>query len=194
MKIDFSERERDGINQDWLFYVRRLITATCTEKKKMHTQKNCTNMNDTFKRVVEILLNWHISIGILSKTTRYPHQISVEMFQFTRTPMTHLNVSFMLLNFYQCTQRNFVCAGSKSLKLAIGILINWHVYGRVFLTRKTGYPFRNYFFGKLSVLVLVVARTNFLRCKKKRTCIRYLPMCLINAIINSCRGSRPRYS
>ena len=55
------------------------------------------NINDTFKPVIGILVNWHISTGILTRIARAIFvKIPVEVCQFTKIPMTGLKVSFML--------------------------------------------------------------------------------------------------
>ena len=68
-----------------------------------HWEKFC-NINDTLKRVTGILVNGHISTGIL---TRIPLailvKIAVEMSQFTRILVTRFTVSPMLQNFHQCS-------------------------------------------------------------------------------------------
>ena len=61
-----------------------------------------SNINDTFKRVIGILVNGHIPTGILMRLARtILVQISVGVCPFTRNPITRLNVSFMLQNFLQ---------------------------------------------------------------------------------------------
>ena len=61
-----------------------------------HWQKFC-NINDTFLWVLGILVNWHISTGILTKIARATRvNILVDICQFTRIRVTHLNVSLML--------------------------------------------------------------------------------------------------
>ena len=69
----------------------------------LHWEKIKQHKYDTCKRVIGILVNWHISTGILTIIACYPHQnICVEMYQFTRIPMTRLkHIVFMLLNFSQ---------------------------------------------------------------------------------------------
>ena len=42
-------------------------------KKTLHWEKFC-NMHGTFKRVFGILVNWRISVGILTRIARYPYQ------------------------------------------------------------------------------------------------------------------------
>ena len=42
----------------------------------VHFLQHCgefCNINDTFKRVIDILVNWHITTGILLRITRYSH-------------------------------------------------------------------------------------------------------------------------
>ena len=61
-----------------------------------------SNINDTFKRVNGILVNWHISTGILARIARaILVRIAVEICRITRIRITRLNVSFILLNFSQ---------------------------------------------------------------------------------------------
>ena len=60
----------------------------------LHWAKFC-NINNTFKRVVGILVNWRISTGVLTRIARaILVKIPVEICQFTRIPMARLKVSF----------------------------------------------------------------------------------------------------
>ena len=62
-----------------------------------------SNINDTFKRVIGILVNWYVSTNILSRVLSYARQNTCWNVSFTRVPMTCLlNMSLMLLNFSQC--------------------------------------------------------------------------------------------
>ena len=69
------------------------------EMKGKRRKKFC-RINDTLKRVLAILVNWHISTVILTSIARATLvNIPVEMWQFTRIPMSCFKVSFMLQNF-----------------------------------------------------------------------------------------------
>ena len=61
------------------------------------------NINETLKRVIGILVYWHISTGILTRIGQaILVKIPVKMYPLTRIPMTRLNVSFMSQNFPKC--------------------------------------------------------------------------------------------
>ena len=68
-----------------------------------HTRKKIVNITDTLKRVIGILVNWHIPTAILMRIARpIVAKLTVGMCQFTRIPMTRIKVSVMLSNFFQC--------------------------------------------------------------------------------------------
>ena len=78
-----------------------VVTVSANKRNSFHCQK-FTNIYDTFKRVIGILVMRHISAGILKRIARVIFvKILVEMCQFTRIPMTRSNVLFMLLNIWQ---------------------------------------------------------------------------------------------
>ena len=78
-----------------------------TAMKSSITLTNFYNINHTLNRVIEILVKWQNSVGILTKIARdILIKIPVEMCQFTRIPMTRWNVSFMLQNFSQCIHQD----------------------------------------------------------------------------------------
>ena len=65
------------------------------------SEKFC-NINDVYKRVFKNLVNWHISMGILTRIARgVLDKIPIDMCKFTGMPMTRFKVSFMLPNFSQ---------------------------------------------------------------------------------------------
>ena len=67
-----------------------------------------SHVNETFKRIIGILVNWHISNGVFMRTARaILVKMPVEMCQFTRIPMTRLKVSFILENFSQVYRDTF---------------------------------------------------------------------------------------
>ena len=82
------------------------ITQVCTKSTlvyntSVHWEKY-SKINDTFERVIRILVNWHISACILTKMAlAILVKIHAEMCQFTRIPSTRLNVSLILLYFSQ---------------------------------------------------------------------------------------------
>ena len=67
-----------------------------------HHREEFSNINDTFKRLIGILANWHISTdnryfdedSTLQSSSKY----LVEMLCITMMPMLRLSVSFVLLN------------------------------------------------------------------------------------------------
>ena len=68
-----------------------------------HALRKMLQRNDTFKPVIWILVKWYIRTDILTMITPAIFvKIPAEMCQFTRIPMTCLNVSLMLQNFSQC--------------------------------------------------------------------------------------------
>ena len=74
------------------------------------------------KRGIGILVSWHILTGIMTRIARFILvKILVEMCNFTRIPMTRLNVSFVLQNFFQCMQGN-----------GILFLVKWKEYNFIF--------------------------------------------------------------
>ena len=90
--------------------VGNIVNMACHITLSARTMK-FSNINDAFKQVIAILVNWHISTAILTRIARVILvKIPVEICKFTRIPMTCLNVSCMLLNFsrsenfYQCQQ------------------------------------------------------------------------------------------
>ena len=67
----------------------------------LYRTKFC-NINETFEQVIVILVNWHILTGILMRIARYILvKIPVELCQFTKVPMTRLNLSLVLQNVSQ---------------------------------------------------------------------------------------------
>ena len=103
--------------------------ARVTGKVTLHWKKFC-NMNDTLKRVIGILVNWHVSTGIMTRIASYQFtripirgvynsvksegggapikgrgggQAYIYAFRpssYILTPMTRLHVSCMLLNWF----------------------------------------------------------------------------------------------
>ena len=73
-----------------------------------------SNINGTFKRVIGILVNWHIPTIIFKENSLLSSsKYTVEMRQFTRIPMSHLNAPFMLLNFPELRECLLVCLSRK---------------------------------------------------------------------------------
>ena len=68
--------------------------SQCTYDSNCAHRQKFSNINDTFKRVIGIIVNGHISTRILSRIRAILVKITVEMCQFTRIPMTRFNVSY----------------------------------------------------------------------------------------------------
>ena len=84
------------------------------------------NINDMFNRVIRIQVNWHISTGILTRIAPPIFiKIPVEMCQFTRFPMTRLNVSFILLNFSRCIMGLFPCIYQSLFTMGFYLYFQW---------------------------------------------------------------------
>ena len=65
----------------------------------IHWGKFC-NFNNTLKRVIEILWNWYITKGILTRIARVILvEIPIEICQFTRIPMTLKSVVLYICDF-----------------------------------------------------------------------------------------------
>ena len=63
-------------------------------------RKNAATYTTAFKRVIGILLNWHISTAILTRIARaFLVKFPVELYQFTRIPTTLWKLSYMLQSF-----------------------------------------------------------------------------------------------
>ena len=88
------------------------------------------------KRGIGILVSWHILTGIMTRIARVILvKILVEMCNFTRIPMTRLNVSFVLQNFFQCMQGN-----------GILFLVKWKEYNFINTNK------RNFFVNDMALL------------------------------------------
>ena len=70
--------------------------------RRLYHWETFTNINDNFKRVIGILVNWHIVTGNLTRIARaILVKIPVWMCQFTKILITRLKESFKLVNFCQ---------------------------------------------------------------------------------------------